>query len=84
MDKSIVKTRLGHYWTPGAGAQTALVVSVDRTKETVNLAVWDSDGDMVKRTDVPITQQFIHEDDPQRATFHLAGSCMPPCPEYGR
>lgn len=82
MDKAIVKTRLGHYWTPGAGAQTALVVAVDRVAETVNLSVWTEEAEKIRRLNVPITAQFVeggHE-----ATFHLAGSCMPPCPEYGR
>ena len=81
MDKNIVKTRLGHYWTPGSGAQTALVVGVDRTKEEVNLVVWDSDGDTFKRLGVPITAQFVNED---KATFHLVASCFPECPESGR
>jgi len=81
MDKNIVKTRLGHYWTPGAGAQTALVVSVNAAKETVNLVVWDGDGDMVKRKDVPISAPFVNED---KATFHLVANCFPECPESGR
>ncbi len=84
MDKAIVKTRLGHYWTPGAGAQTALVVGVDREAETVNLCVWTEDAEKLRRLNVPITQQFVSEDAPDKASFHLAGSCMPPCPEYGR
>lgn len=79
MDKNIVKTRLGHYWTPGAGAQTALVVAVGMDK--VNLTVWDSDGDMFKRLDVPISQPFVTED---RASFHLVANCFPECPEFSR
>ena len=81
MDKNIIKTRLGHYWTPGAGAQTALVVGMNRDKETVNLVVFDSDGDMFKRLDVPITAPFAPEN---KATFHLVSNCFPECPESGR
>lgn len=79
MDKNIVKTRLGHYFTPGAGAQTALVVAAGT--DTVNLVVWESDGDSFKRLDVPISTQFVNED---HATFHLVSACMPPCPEAAR
>lgn len=80
MDKAIVKTRLGHYWTPGAGAQTALVVGVDRVKETVNLSVWTEEAEKVRRLNVPVTMQFV--DDLHEATFHLVSACMPPCPEF--
>lgn len=87
MDKAIVKTRLGHYWTPGAGVQTALVVDVNRSAETVNLSVWQSDGECMRRLNVPITPAEVSVSDsvlPDKATFHLAGSCIPACPEYGR
>lgn len=82
MDKNIVKTRLGHYWTPGSGAQTALVVGVDREAETVNLVAYTSEGTVHPHLDVPVTQEFTGEED--HASFHLVGSCMPECPEFGR
>lgn len=87
MDKAIVKTRLGHYWTPGSGVQTALVVDVNRGNETVNLSVWQEDGECMRRLNVPITPVEVSVTDsviPSKATFHLAGSCIPACPEYGR
>lgn len=81
MDKAIVKTRLGHYWTPGAGAMTALVVAVDRDNETVNLVAFDSDGDDHPHAGVPITGGLEADG---KATFHLTSACPPDCPEFAR
>lgn len=75
--------RLGHYHVPtgrddSGYCQTALVVGVvaggqmtgTDIEAIVNLRVWDSDGDAMKRLDVG-----VRSPDPTKATFHLSGDC---------
>jgi hypothetical protein len=61
--------------------QTALVVGVQPTSpstkpETVNLVVWDKDGDSFRRLDVPVADALValHPID-KGDTFHLSGDC---------
>lgn len=77
-------TRLGHYHVPtgrddSGYCQTALVIAVDEvdvssfsdTKaETVNLMVWERDGDHFVRRDVPVAAPAE-----TTATFHLSTDC---------
>lgn len=72
LDPNIVPTRLGHYQSPDY-EQVALVVDVDRMAETVNLVVWQKDGEPMRRLNVPITGSLVGE--AEGASFHLVSSC---------
>lgn len=82
--------RLGHYHVPNGqfdeggyaegSCQTALVVGVNSAK-SVNLVVWDHDGDTLTREAVPVDDltrikgEEGAEDAASRATFHLSAEC---------
>lgn len=78
MDPTVVQTRLGHYHVPGkAGSDgyehTALVVKADPEAGTVNLTVWNYEGDQYARTSVPVVQGLLET--PEGASFHLVSAC---------
>ena len=85
MGEGIVLGRVGHYHNPGArSCQTALVVladpldasHLDAPDGTVNLAVWQHDGEQFRREDVPVkapNESLGEQGDV--ATFHLTRDC---------
>jgi len=69
--------RIGHYHVPkddtSGSCQTAIVTAVDRSAggDTVNLGVWQRDGDAFARQDVPA----VVPPPAEHASFHLNRDC---------